>query len=310
VALDGREYFRSTQVPGPQCLRQPDPPGRVHYSHQLVGATMVRAGSHQVVPLDGEEVRNATAERAPQDWELTAGKRLSARLRREHPQRAGIGIGEDLSAHGPFVEQLQQLRPHYVLVAKPSSPPTLLAAVVAAEGTEQSQTGQGTEGSGARQRPTTSRLMRPLPLARESPVRGTYVEVWEHRASGSRLSPKSWITALDIDIATVAVVVQLGRTRGKMEQEQFHGHKNHGYELTHTYGPGQQTLARVFYLLNLLASVTHVVLVRGARLSQRCRAQESRRELWNALRGLVNAVLVESWQYLLQIYLEETDASP
>jgi hypothetical protein len=310
VALDGSEYFRSTKVQCPHCLRQTDPQGRVHYSHKIVGATVVRAGSHQVVPLDVEEVRNATAESAPQDCELTAGKRLIARLRQEHRQMALIVIGDDLYSHVPFVEQLHALRQHYVLVAKPSSHPTLMAAVVAAEGTEQSQTGQWTEGSGARQRTDTYRLVRQLPLALESAVRVTYVEVWEHEVSGQQLYHNSWITDLDVDAANVAVVVQIGRTRWKIENEQFNVHKNHGYELTHNYGHGQQTLSMVFYLLNLLAYVTHVILALGDRLYQRCRGQESLRELWNALRTLVNAFLVASWPSLLQLYLEEADTGP
>src|SRR5712692_1285281 len=121
VALDGSEYFHASKIQCPHCLRQRDPKGRVHYSHVVVGATLVRAGSHHVVPLDAEEVRNPTAESQPQDCELTAGKRLIARLRREHPQMALIVIGDDLYAHVPFVEQLQHLRQHYILVAKPSS---------------------------------------------------------------------------------------------------------------------------------------------------------------------------------------------
>jgi hypothetical protein len=310
VALDGSEYFRSTKVQCPQCLRQPDPQGRVHYSHMIVGATVVRAGSHQVLPLDVEEVRNATAESAPQDCELTASKRLIARLRQEHPQMALIMIGDDLYSHVPFVEQLQQLRLHYVLVAKPTSHPTLMAAVMAAEGTEQSQTGQWTEGSGARQRTYTYRLVRQMPLSLESAVRVTYVEVWEHAVSGQLLYHNSWITDLDVDAANVATVVQIGRTRWKIENEQFNVHKNHGYELTHNYGHGQQTLSMMFYLLNLLAYVAHSVLALGDRRYQRCRAQESRQELWHALRALVNAVLVESWAHLLQVYLEDADASP
>jgi len=84
----------------------------------------------------------------------------------------------------------------------------------------------------------------------------------------------------------------------------------HGYELTHNYGHGQQHLSMVFYLFNLLAYVTHAVLALGDRLYQRCRAQESRRELWNALRTLVNRVLVTSWVALLTVYLDDTDASP
>jgi hypothetical protein len=281
----------------------------MHYSHKIVGATMVRAGAHQVVPLDVEEGRNATAESTPQDCEVTAGKRLITRLRREHPQMALIVIGDDLYSHVPFVEQLQQLRLHYVLVAKPSSHPTLLAAVAATAGTEQSQTGQWITGSGVRQRTYTYRLVRHVPLSLESTVRVSYVEVWEHGAKGELLYHNSWITDLDVDAANVAVVVQIGRTRWKIENEQFNVHKNHGYDLTHNYGHGQQSLAMVFYLLNLLAYVTHVVLALGDRLYQRCRAQESRRELWNALRTLVNAFLVTSWPALLQIYLEDTDAS-
>jgi hypothetical protein len=310
LALDGSEYFRSPQVQCPHCLRQPDSKGRVHYSHLIVGATLVRAGSHQVVPLDVEEVRNATAESTPQDCELTAAKRLLARLRREHPQMAQIVIGDDLYSHVPFVEQLQQQRQHYVLVAKPSSHPTLVAAVAAAEGTEQRQTGQWTEGRGARQRIYTYHLVRHVPLALESAVRVTYLEVWERSSGGELLYHNSWITDLDVDATNVAVVVQIGRTRWKIENEQFNVHKNHGYELTHNYGHGQQTLSMVFYLLNLLAYVTHGVLALGDRLYQRCRTQESRRELWNALRTLVNTLLVESWTHLLARYLDDEEASP
>ena len=310
VALDGSEYFHSTQVQCPHCLRQPDPKGRVHYSHLVVGATLVRAGSHQVVPLDVEEVRNATAESQPQDCELTAGKRVIARVRREHPQMALIVIGDDLYSHVPFVEQLQQLRLHYVLVAKPSSHPTLMAAVAAADAADVSQTGQWQEGNGARQRTYTYRIVRHMPLALESAVRVTYVEVWEHSTSGQLLYHNSWVTDLDVDRANVVVVVTIGRTRWKIENEHFNVHKNHGYELTHNYGHGQQTLAMVFYLLNLLAYVAHVLLALGDRLYQRCRARESRRELWAALRTALHVVLVESWGQLLLVYLEEDAAGP
>jgi len=310
VALDGSEYFHSTTIQCPHCLRQPDQQGRVHYSHLVVGATLVRAGSHQVLPLDAEEVRNATGESHPQDCELTAGKRLIARLRREHRQMALIVIGDDLYSHVPFVEQLQQLRLPYILVAKPDSHPTLMAAVAAAEAQGTRQPGQWTEGSGARRRTYTYRLVRQVPLALESPVRVTYVEVWEHNLGGELLYHNSWITDLDVTAENVTVVVTIGRTRWKIENEQFNVQKNHGYELTHNYGHGQHTLSMVFYLLNLLAYVAHGIVELGDRLYQRCRAQESRRELWAALRTALHVVLVESWHQLLWLQLEEEAAGP
>src|SRR5438445_608880 len=135
---------------------------------QFQRAMLVRAGAHQVLPVDAEEVRNPTADSHPQDCELTAGKRLIVRLRREHPQMALVVIGDDLYSHVPFVEQLQQLRLHYVLVAKPASHPTLVAAVVAASEQEVSQQGQWAEGSGTQQHRYTYRIVRQVPLPMES----------------------------------------------------------------------------------------------------------------------------------------------
>jgi len=195
-------------------------------------------------------------------------------------------------------------------VAKPASHPTLMAAVAAAEAQGVSQQGQWHEGSGVRRRTYTYRIVRQVPLAAENPVPVTYVEVWEHTASGELLYHNSWITDLDVDSENVAGVVTLGRTRWKIENEQFNVQKNHGYELTHNYGHGQRTLSMVFYLLNLLAYVTHVIVELGDRLYQRCRARESRRELWAALRTMLHAALVESWDQLLLVYLEEEATGP
>ena len=115
---------------------------------------------------------------------------------------------------------------------------------------------------------------------------------------------------MDVTAENVAGVVTIGRTRWQIENEQFNVQKNHGYELTHNYGHGRQTLSMVFYLLSLLAYVAHVIVELGDRLSQRCRAQESRRELWAALRTALHVVVVESWHQLLWLQLEEEAAGP
>ena len=92
--------------------------------------------------------------------------------------------------------------------------------------------------------------------------------------------------------------------------EQFNVHKNHGYELEHNYGHGKQTLSMVFYLLNLLAFMAHMILERGDCLYQRCVATTSRRELWHTLRTAMRMILVASWAQMLRIYLDEAPLSP
>ena len=66
------------------------------------------------------------------------------------------------------------------------------------------------------------------------------VDVWAPGAKGERRDHNSGITDRDVAAANVAVVVQIGRPRGKIENAPCHGHKNHGSDLTHNYGHGQQ----------------------------------------------------------------------
>ena len=82
---------------------------------------------------------------------------------------------------------------------------------------------------------------------------------------GQQLYHNAWCTDLEVTADNVAVVVRIGRSRWKIENEHFNVHKNHGYELEHNYGHGQQTLSMVFYLLNLLAFIAHMILDRGDR---------------------------------------------
>src|SRR5262245_4745609 len=67
----------------------------IHYHHTVVSATLVKAGSHRVVPMDVEEVRNSDGSDT-QDCELNAAKRLISRVRQEHPQLPLIIGGDDL----------------------------------------------------------------------------------------------------------------------------------------------------------------------------------------------------------------------
>ncbi len=120
VALDGSEYFHSTKIECPGCLRRQSRTGEVNYSHVVVGATVVRAGSHAILPLDAEEIRNEDGDEK-QDCEIKAGKRLIERLRQEHRQLRVCILGDDIYAHEPFILELRELRMGCVLVAKPTS---------------------------------------------------------------------------------------------------------------------------------------------------------------------------------------------
>jgi hypothetical protein len=309
TALDGSEYFHSTQIHCPSCLRQSSANGETHYSHVVVAATVTRAGSHEIVPLDAEEVHNADGQQK-QDCELTAAKRLVKRLRAEHRQFPVCIVGAALYAHEPFIQELRALRMGFVLVAQPTSHVALFEQI---EEREQ----RGDCGRGVWEDRTTRpyrsfeyRSTADVPLTRAGTVRVNFLEVWERRTDGTVGYHNSWVTDVAVTPETVMPIVGIGRSRWKIENEQFNVHKNHGYEVEHNYGHGQQTLAMVFYLLHLLAFVAHKLLEFGDRLYQQCRAGESRRGLWTLFRSAFYLIELASWEALLRYHLRETAPGP
>ncbi len=302
VALDGTEYFHSTAIQCPECLRKTTAKGEVHYSHTVVAATLVKAGTHRILPLDVEAVRNSDGHEK-QDCEINAGKRLIQRLRREHRQLKMIITGDDLYAHEPFVEQLTELRMPYVLVAKAESHKELFEWVAGFERQGLCECGQWHEGPAGQRLTYQYRLVRQVPLSGAHRQWVTFLEVWVYDRKAKLRYHNSWVTDLAVDAGHVPIIMGIGRSRWKIENEHFNVHKNQGYELEHNYGHGQRTLSMVFYLLNLLAFVAHIILEIGDHLYQQCRIKAPRRDVWESLRMGMAWQLVDSWSALLRAYL-------
>jgi hypothetical protein len=309
TVLDGSEYFHSTQIHCPHCLSQRQANGETHYSHVVVGATVTRAGSHALVPLDAEEVRNGDGQEK-QDCELTAAKRLVKRLRAEHRQLTMCIVGDDLYGHEPLIAELQALRMSFVLVAKPTSHLALFAQLAEREQRGACVRGTWEEGVGRHHRVFAYRSVADVPLTQSGAVRVNFLEVWERRPDGTVGYHNSWVTDLIVTPETVVAIVGIGRSRWKIENEQFNVQKNHGYELEHNYGHGQQTLSMVFSLLNLLAFLAHKLLEFGDRLYQQCRTGESRRGLWTLFRSAFYLLEFDTWEALLRYHVRETVAGP
>lgn len=310
MPLDGMEYFHSIEIQCPGCLKKEDSKsGRTDYYHYVVGATLVKAGSHRILPLDVEEVRNTDGQEK-QDCELNAGKRLIERVRKEHPQLPLIVMGDDLYSHEPYVLLLIEKRMHFVLVAKPESHKELFEWVEDLDRQGECLKGKWEEGTGSKRRFYEYRVIDIVPLKAGGRLGVNFVEVWERDQNGKLLYHNSWVTDLDVDSENVAVIVRIGRSRWKIENEQFNIHKNHGYEVEHNYGHGEKNLSMVFYLLNLMAFVTHLILEFGDRLYQKCRKQETLRETWLILRTMMRTMLFENWNAMLLHFLNEEEASP
>ena len=308
VALAGSEYFHSTKIHCVGCLQRKSSAGETHYSHVVVAATIVKAGTHDILPLDAEEIRNEEGQKK-QDCEINAGKRLVRRWRQEHPQLSICVTGDDRYAHEPLVKLLRELRMAFVLIAKPDSHKELFEWVAELERMGETEHGQWTEGPAAKRQYFKYRIAREVPLKQKGKVLVNFVEVWEYNKAGKQVYHNSWVTDFAVTAEPVATIVGIGRSRGKIENEHFNVHKNQGYELEHNYGHGEKTLSMVFYMLNLLAFVWHKLLDYGDSLYRQCRAKDSLRGLWETLRVTFSLIEVASWEAMLGLVLNK-EAAP
>jgi len=120
MAMDGTEYFGSSQIRCPQCSSRTLKSGETHCFHSMVTPVLVCPGQAQVlpwvpefvVPQDGhdkQDCENAAAKR----WLLQYGCRYS-----------GFNLtvlGDDLYCHQPLCQLLLAQQFNFILVCRPDS---------------------------------------------------------------------------------------------------------------------------------------------------------------------------------------------
>lgn len=306
IVLDATDYFSSHKIECPNCLHRTDAKGRVRYLHQVIPATIVKAGTHEILPIDVEEIINSDGQEK-QDCEVNAAKRLIARLRREHPKLNMTIGGDGIYSHEPMVMALRRDRFQFILVAKPGDHKEMFAELEQMEKTGWVKTGFWEERKGNKRYVTRYRIADQVPLTASHECYVNFLEIWqENKLTGELVYHNSWVTDYEVTHNNVSQLASMGRARWKVENEAFNVHKNGGYEIEHNYGHGQQSLSIVFYMLNLLAFTLHQVLeMTDSLYLQAKKAAGGLRYVWETLRGLMDRWPLRSWTRMLEISMEE-----
>ena len=297
IALDGTEHFCSRKIHCPRCSTRKRADGGTEYFHAFLGASIVAPGHQQVLPLppafivpqDGAE---------KQDCERNAAKRW---LERHGPALAHLKpvfLGDDLFACQPIAAAMQQAGGNFILTCKPSSHKTITEYLYGAQPEEHRQTNVN---HGKR---TTAiyRWMHRVPLrATDDALMVNWFSIEILNAAGKRTYRNSFVTDLDITTANIAELAACGRSRWKIENETFNVLKTGGYNLEHNFGHGQETLASVLGVLNLLAFGFHTA-ARWAVLAWReaVIAKGATYRFFEHLRTITAYVVFETWDQLLR----------
>jgi hypothetical protein len=305
LALDGTGYFFSESINCPSCTVQHHRDGRTTYSHSVLLPVLVRPERSQVIPLEPEFITPQDGHEK-QDCEYQAAKRWLEAMGSRYAPLGVVVLGDDLFASQPMIEKVHSQRMSYIFVAKPSSHKHLYEELVGLEKLKGLQEVRRSHWTGRARRTVVYRYVNAVALnARGDGVEVNWVEITILDDKGKRTFHSAFITDLLITPENVASIVEAGRCRWKIENENNNTLKTKGYHFEHNFGHGQKYLSCTLLSLNVLAFLFHTVLELLDKRVALLRASLPRRDtFYQHLAALTQYWQFESWRHLVVFMLQ------
>lgn len=254
VLFEGIQHYCSANTPCEHCLtkvwrNKKSDITSTSYSHQTLAAILAHPQKKEVFPVACEAIVKQDGE-DKNDCELNASKRLIPLVRQMLPQQEYnlIGVFDGLYPNGPHIKLLGEYGMHYIIGIREGY------VLVQVEQLRAQNALQVREWTGANGEKCIARWHNALILnGQHLDIQTNYFEYEERNLQGERTYFNTWITDIEIDEQNIEELIQVGRSRWKIENETFNTLKNQGYHLEHSYGHGKKYLATNFMLLTFLA---------------------------------------------------------
>jgi hypothetical protein len=296
IALDGTEYFCSQKITCPHCQTRKRSNGKIESYHSMLAATVVAPGHSKVVPLAPEFIaRPDGAEK--QDCERNAVKRWhekhGARLKALRP----VYLADDLFACQSVIERLAANGDDFIFTCKEASHKALYDFIDGCE-FERHEVKVRKGKTHERHR---YRFIAKVPIRDgDDAILVNWIGFEILDAKGVVKYKTALVTSLPVAKSNVADIVACGRARWKIENESFNVLKNHGYELEHNFGHGENYLAMTLVSLNILAFAWHTVLdILEPPWRKAREAAEKRTTFFSYLATLTSFLVFPAWPDLL-----------
>jgi hypothetical protein len=296
IPIDGSGYLVFHARHCDRCLTQRHGETTL-YMHQVLEAKVLGPAGMVVSMatefIDNRDTPDAPArvsqERAKQDCELKALRRLRAGLRAEFPQvRLCLG-GDGLYACGEGFQVADAYKCDSIYTFQPKRLPALWQDFQGLLRLCPDRRVEWTTPQGVRQ---VYRWVNDLSYTDSAGRAWTFnaIACQETKPTGEA-SEWSWLTSLEVSPATVVeVATHGGRERWRVENEGFNTQKNSGLNLEHAYS---HTCWKAYYFLLQIAHVLLQLVEKGSLLRQLAQEQGQRTavELFGSLKNLAQRLL-------------------
>jgi hypothetical protein len=307
IALDGTEYFSSKKINCPHCNSRHHRNGTTTYFHGCVIPAIVSPNVKQVISLEPEFIKKQDGHKK-QDCENAAVKRWLKNNHQKQYEYPVTLLGDDLYSREPICNLVLEQNYNFIFVCRDSSHKTLYEWLEFLERNNEVKTLEKKEWNGRKELIYNYRYVNKIPLVDgDDSLQVNWCEVNViNKKTQETIYQNRFITNHNITDDNVVSIIMAGRSRWKIENESNNVLKNHGYNLEHNFGHGQNNLCEILLTLNLLAFLFHSVLKLANSIYQQLRQLNvSRRSFFNDVRALLKYFWFETWSDLLNFMLDD-----
>jgi hypothetical protein len=258
IALDGTGYFYSEAIHCRFCHVAHHRGGRVSYTHSALMPALVKPKCPQVIALEPEFIL-PQKDHGKQDCEREAAKRWIASVASRYSSMGITLLGDDLYSCQPIIELVQQQEIDFIFVAKPPSHKYLYEELKSLQALGEIEELTRTRWTGKKHQKLTYRYINEVPL-KDGALKVNWVEMTITNQEGKLTRRFSFVTNHLITAENVEKLVEAGRCRWKIENEDINTLKTKGYHFEHNFGHGERHLSETLLSLNILAFLFHTAL--------------------------------------------------
>ena len=320
LALDGTGDFGSSKINCPHCIHKNLKSGQTEYYHQLLGASIVHPEIKQVIPLCPEAILNQDGNKK-QDSERKSAKRWITKFRQDHPKLKAILIEDALASNAPHIRTLSERNIRYILGVKEKGNKALFEQVKINEqhGLLKEYEFYTIIGDKVKKKVTHKfKYLNELSLNHANPeIKVNFLEYWQiteyvnpdddKKGIGTKTVHFSWITDLKITQENVVQIMRAGRSRWRIENENFKTLKEEtAYNFDHSYGHGKKNLCTIFAYLTVLSFLIDQTQEIACSLFKKALVKaNAKRELWGKLKNWFTEVVFLNWEQYLKFLAGE-----
>ena len=302
-----QNIFRLLKINCPHCNQRNHQNGSTTYFHGCVTPIVVSPNQKQVIGLEPEFIRKQDGHQK-EDCENAAVKRW---LNKNHQSKYGYPVtllGDDLYSRQPICKLALEQGYNFIFVGLDTSHKTLYEWLEFLEQSGEVKTIEKKQWDGRNNLIYRYRYVNRVPLKDgESSLEVNWCELTViNQKTSKTVYQNNWVTNHTITNENVEDIVKAGHSRWKVENEGNNVLKNHGYNLEHNFGHGQNHLCEFFLSLNLLAFLFHTVLDLVNDTYQKVRELlATRTTFFNDIRTLLKYFWFKDWSDFFLFILTE-----